>query len=100
MFPMPSAIAFFPPFLYEAKSITPFRLSSSPSTQGGVSTCEGHFIAFGNTEEDLRATVFGVTERTGPRARDRATGVGHVNGRVGHYADAIGKKHGVALLPH
>ena len=88
----------FPPFLYEAKSISPFRLSSSPGTQGGVCTCEGHLVAFGNTEEELRAVVFGVTEQDGPSFRNRSLGVGRVNGRVGAYADALSKHHGVALL--
>ena len=72
---------------------------SASSVCGSAARSERHFIAFGNTEEDLRAMVFGVTEGLGPSGtRDRTTGVGHVNGRRGHYADAISKGHGVALL--
>ena len=42
--------------------------------------------------------VFGVAACDGAAVRDRATGVGKVNGRTGHYADALAKGHGVALL--
>jgi hypothetical protein len=45
---------------------------------GAASTTDGHFIAFGNTEETLRAIVMGQTEHgvksEGPFDRVKGTG--------------------------
>ena len=82
-----------------AECMATYAQSYTPRIGRYCTASEGHFIAFGNTEEDLRAMVFGVTEGLGPSGtRDRTTGAGRVNGRRGHYADAISKGHGVALL--
>ena len=86
-------------FSFDRKSTSPFHLpSSSTGARGGVSACEGHFIAFGNTEEAQRAANFGVTGCDGSAARDRCSGVGRINARDGAYRDALAKGHGVALL--
>ena len=67
---------------------------------GAASTTDGHFIAFGNTEEALRAVVLGQTahgaESEGPF--DRRTGRGWVRAEDGQYADALAKGHPVVLL--
>ena len=61
---------------------------------------DGSTFAFGNTEEALRAKVFGLTAR-GEQAQgphDRRTGTGWVAERQGDYSDARAKGHGVALM--
>ena len=67
---------------------------------GAPSTTDGGVFAFGNTEEALRAKVFGLTAR-GERAQgplDRLTGAGWVAERHGDYADALSRGHGVVLM--
>ena len=55
----------------------------STAKGGAPSTTDGHFIAFGNTEEHLRAKVLGVHARgspsEGPLRRD--TGLGWVSAK-------------------
>ena len=67
---------------------------------GPASTTDGHFIAFGNTEEALRAVVFGQTEHgdasEGPF--NRVIGTGWVRQEPGQYTDAISKGHPIVLL--
>ena len=60
----------------------------------------GHLMAFGNTEEALRRTVYGCRERGLPtEAFSHATGRGHVAFFKGDYHDALRKKNNqVALL--
>ena len=90
--------------LFEVKCYTPFRASrgalgrGSAAHGGAASASDGHFIAFGNTEEHLITTVLGHAARGDGRALDRTTGVGRVDAKDGHYADALAKGHGVYLL--
>ena len=76
------------------------RLQRLRRTGGAASTTDGHFIAFGNTEEALRAVVFGQTEHgdasEGPF--NRVTGTGWVRQEPGQYTDAISKGHPIVLL--
>ena len=94
-----------PPSCYEFKCYTCFLpdgdLGRGSARCGGApSTTDGHFIAFGNTEERLRALVLGQSARgeqsMGPF--DRCTGTGWVREEPGQYADALSKKHPVMLL--
>ena len=64
------------------------------------STADGHFVAFGGTEEDLVKTVLGLQQRGLPTepALDRATGVGYVAPHKGDYADALSKRFTVVLF--
>ena len=61
---------------------------------------EGSFTLYGigDTEEHLITTVLGHAARGDGSALDRTTGVGRVNAKDGHYADALAKGHGVYLL--
>ena len=87
---------------------TPFhprvQLGGSTAHGGSASTAEGHYIAFGNTEESMRVRVLGVTERGSAGAaaplnrHDRTTGLGYVGARAGDYSDALEKGHRVHLL--
>ena len=76
-------------------------LGGGSAAKGGApSTTDGGTFAFGNTEEALRAKVFGLTAR-GEQAQgphDRRTGTGWVAERQGDYSDALAKGHGVALM--
>ena len=82
--------------VYEFKCYTPFRGTrcalgnGSQRCGGAASTSDGHTFAFGNTEETLRASVYGLTARGAPHdpPLDRRTGVGHFEERRGSYADA------------
>ena len=94
-----------PPSCYEFKCYTPFLPDGalgrgSAACGGAASTTDGHFIAFGNTEEALRAVVLGQTEH-GTKAEgpfDRTTGKGWVREERGQYADALSKGHPTVLL--
>ena len=76
-------------------------LGGGSAAKGGApSTTDGGTFAFGNTEEALRAKVFGLTAR-GEQAQgphDRRTGTGWVAERQGDYSDALAKGHNVALM--
>ena len=94
-----------PPSCFEFKCYSPYLQSGalglgSTTCGGAASTTDGHFIAFGNTEEALRAVVLGQTahgaESEGPF--DRRTGRGWVRAEDGQYADALAKGHPVVLL--
>ena len=94
-----------PPSCYEYKCYTPFLPDGalglgSNGCGGAASATDGHFIAFGNTEEALRAVVFGQTEHgdasEGPF--NRVTGTGWVRQEPGQYTDAISKGHPIVLL--
>ena len=58
--------------VYKFKCYTPFRGTrgalgnSSQRCVGPASTSDGHSFAFGNTEETLRASVYGLTARGAP----------------------------------
>ena len=67
---------------------------------GAASTTDGHFLAFGNTEEALRALVYGQVTHGAPADGpfDRTTGCGWVRAEDGQYADALRKGHAVMLL--
>ena len=65
---------------------------------GSPSTNDGHYIAFGNTEEALIKGTLGLKARSGDGPLDRTTGVGRVAAHDGDYADALSKKHPVTLL--
>ena len=89
-----------PPSCLEFKCYTPFHLGGlvghGTTAHGGTaSTTDGHFIAFGNTEEALRALVLGHGERGHPSdgPLDRTTGAGWVRAVDGQYADALAKGH-------
>ena len=94
-----------PPHCYEFKCYSPSvvtaALGNGSTEKGGApSTADGGDFAFGNTEEALRAKVFGLDER-GDKAKgplDRRTGLGWVAARAGDYADALAKGHGVTML--
>jgi hypothetical protein len=53
-----------------------------------------------NTEEALRARVYGLTARGAPAdgPLNRRTGTGWVKSSTGDYADALSKGHGVLML--
>ena len=96
-----------PNVLWEFKCITPYLPNGSTTlgtgwTQygGTYSTAEGHFIAFGNTEEKQRIVVFGATARglRTDHAYDRTTGSGWLGERRGHYTDALSKRSVVHLV--
>jgi len=94
-----------PNVLWEFKCPTPFVVHGAlglGSERGGgaASTSDGHFIAFGNTLENLVAIVFGLKARGAPtdRALDRRTGLGRVDECGGDYADALAKGSDVHLL--
>ena len=91
--------------LYEFKAYSPFRASvalghGSARCGGAPSTADGHFVAFGGTEEDLVKTVLGLPQRGLPTepALDRTTGVGYVAPHKGDYADALSKRFTVVLF--
>jgi hypothetical protein len=65
---------------------------------GSPSTNDGHYIAFGITEEALIKGTLGLKARSGDGPLNRTTGVGRVAAHDGDYADALPKKHPVALL--
>mmetsp|Transcript_30806 Transcript_30806/g.98551 ORF Transcript_30806/g.98551 Transcript_30806/m.98551 type:complete len:272 (-) Transcript_30806:171-986(-) len=94
-----------PPSCMEFKCYTPFHLGGrvgqgTASGGGAPSEVDGHFIAFGNTEEALRDLVLGRPARGDPAdgPLDRTTGTGWVRAVDGQYADAIAKGHAVTLL--
>ena len=94
-----------PHLLWELKCYSPYITSralglGSSRCGGAASTSDGHLIAFGNTEEALRATVLGLAARGDPTGRqlDRLTGEGFVAAHTGHYADALEKGNRVKLL--
>jgi hypothetical protein len=60
---------------------------------GSPSTNDGHYIAFGNTEEALIKGTLGLKARSGDGPLDRTTGIGRV---AAH--DALRKKHPATLL--
>ncbi|KOO53201.1 hypothetical protein Ctob_014513, partial [Chrysochromulina tobinii] len=91
--------------LNEVKCWTPIRkfqaLGHGSTKKGGaVSTNEGSHIAFGGTAESARHLTLGCKQRgTADQAPfDHATGVGHVAGHAGHYADALAKGRQVVLI--
>jgi hypothetical protein len=91
--------------LYEVKCWTPIRkfqaLGHGSTKKGGaVSTNEGSHLAFGGTAESARHLTLGCKQRgTADQAPfDHATGVGHVAGHAGHYADALAKGRQVVLI--
>ena len=67
---------------------------------GAPSTADGHFIAFGNTEEALRRKTLGLKQRGAPGQDpyDRTTGIGYVAATDGDYADALRKRRDVILF--
>jgi hypothetical protein len=87
--------------VYEFKGYTPFRGTpgalgnGSQRCGGAASTSDGHdSFAFGNTEEMLRASLYGRPHRTRrphDPPLDRRTGVGYVAEGRGAYADALEK---------
>ena len=94
-----------PHTLWEIKCWTPYKpggsLGRGSSRRGGAaSTTDGHFIAFGNTEELLREITLGVKARGNPgdRPLDHTTGAGRVEARDGDYTDALSKGSEVHLL--
>lgn len=94
-----------PPFCYEFKAYTPMVVSGalgngSNDCGGAPSTTDGGSFAFGNTEEALRARVYGLTTRGAPAdgPLNRRTGTGWVKSSAGDYADALSKGHGVLML--
>ena len=103
---VPDAVRFsMPPCCYEFKcytfAVVGGALGHGSTEKGGApSTTDGGIFAFGNTEEALRAKVFGLIER-GTRAQgplDRRTGTGWVAERHGDYADALSKGHAVQMF--
>ena len=77
------------------------RQTQGSSSKGGApSTADGHLIAFGCTEEDLRKKVFGLKLIGSPNedAFNRLTGKGFVAACDGDYADAIAKRYKTHLL--
>ena len=91
--------------LWEFKAITPFHptpaLGNGSASKGGApSQADGHFIAHGNTLEDITRITRGLTARGTPTdpPLDRVTGVGRVAAFHGHYADAIVKKNPLVLF--
>ena len=94
-----------PPVLFEFKCYTVYNqavaLGHGSSSKGGApSTADGHLIAFGCTEEDLRKKVFGLKLIGSPNedAFNRLTGKGFVAACDGDYADAIAKRYKTHLL--
>ena len=97
-----------PPVLFEFKCYTAYNCNvalghGSTRCGGAPSTADGHFIAFGCTEEDLRKRVLGLAQIGSPStapgsAFDRTTGTGYVAACDGDYADAIAKNHKTHLL--
>ena len=91
--------------LYEFKAYTPFHAHvalghGSQRCGGAPSTADGHFVAFGNTEEDLVKRVLGLVQlgRPGDAPLDRTKGMGYVATHAGDYADALSKRRTVVLV--
>ena len=90
---------------YEFKGYSPYLPTpalghGSQRCGGAPSTADGHFIAFGNTEEALVKRVLGLRQRgeAGQRPYDRTAGVGYVAAHRGDYADALSKRKTVVLF--
>ena len=98
------------PWCWEYKTVSclipssPNLGSGTSKTGGGASTGDGHLIPFGGTEERLRRTVCGVTERGLPTdyradGGQRRDGLGGwIKARDGDYVDALRKGYGLTLL--
>ena len=91
--------------LIEFKCYTAFATAralghGSQRCGGAPSTADGHFIAFGNTEEHLRKMTLGLAQRGTPDQPpfSRVTGTGYVAAVDGHYADALRKHRNVILF--
>ena len=89
----------------EYKCFTPYGPSpalghGSQRCGGAASKADGCAFAFGNTEEDAIATVFGLKAMGDPAdpPLDRRTGLGRVDAVDGDYADALRKGNHVRLL--
>ena len=92
--------------IYEFKAYTPFHttvaLGNGSTTRcgGAPSTADGHFVAFGGTEEALVKQVLGLKQRGLPTDEPlvRTSGHGYVAPHAGDYADALSKRYTVALI--
>ena len=91
--------------LIEYKCYTTFATSralgnGSQQHGGAPSTADGHFIAFGNTEEDLIRKNYGLKQIGTPEQPpyDRTTGEGYVAAANGDYTDALRNGREVILV--
>ena len=73
---------------------TPALGLGSARRGGAPSTADGHFIALGSTEENLRKITVGLAQIGTPDQPpfDRTTGTGFVAAHDGHYSDALTRK--------
>ena len=77
------------------------KVGRGTRAHGGSTASVGHWVAFGNTEEVLRATVYGLKGRgrEGDKPFDHDKGHGWVKPKEGLYHDAIyNKGHHLLLL--
>ena len=69
----------------------------NPQHSGRFSTADGHFIAFGGTEEKAYFDSLGLAARDGDHDFNRLDGTGRIDAHDGDYADALSKSSCVGL---